>query len=105
MPAHLQGKTDVFFRIDAFRLQYAIDTSRNGIVRRLIVLCQGDCGAVAFQHGHICVTAILDTTVGVVDEFCEALSSTHLYRLGYRHLRGLHADGSLQEGRIRSKNI
>ena len=83
-------------RIDAFCLQYAIDTFCNGIVRRLVVLCHGDCNAVAFQHAHICVTAILDTTVGVMDEACEALSSTHLYRLVYGHLQNLLADGCLQ---------
>ena len=86
----------LFPRIDAFCLQYAIDTFCNGIVRRLVVLCHGDCNAVAFQHAHICVTAILDTTVGVVDEACEALSSTHLYRLVYGHLQDLLADGCLQ---------
>ena len=89
----------LFPRIDAFRLQYAIDTLCNGIVRRLIVLCHGDCNAVAFQHGHIRVTAILDTTVGMVNEFCEALSSAHLCRLVYGHLQSLHADGSLQSVR------
>ena len=86
----------LFPRIDAFCLQYAIDTLCNGIVSRLIVLCHGDCNAVAFQHGHICVTAILDTTVGMVDEFCETLSSTRLYRQVYGHLQSLHTDGCLQ---------
>ena len=66
-PCIFKGRR-LFPRIDALCLQYAIYTLCNGIVRRLIVLCHGDCNAVAFQHGHICITAILDTTIGMVDE-------------------------------------
>ncbi len=54
--------------IEPFLLDDAVDALGYGIVRRTVVFRHTDVGAQAAQTGHILVAAVLNATVGVVDE-------------------------------------
>ena len=92
----LLKRWQLFPWIDTFRLQYAVETLSNGIVCWLVIFGHRDCDTMAFQHVNVCVTTILYSTVGMVDNSCEIIASTYGYGLFYGHLQGLDADSCSQ---------
>ena len=87
---------ELLLAVDTFHLYYTVGALCDGIVRRLVVLAHGDGNLVRLEHGHVCVAAVLHTTVGMVDQSLECLAARHRHSLVCGHLQCLDADGSLE---------
>lgn len=82
--------------VDTFNLYNSVGPLGYDVVRRVIVLCHADGDVMSLQHGHIIVTAILHTTVGVMDQSIKASASFHGNGLTDCLFQSLHGDGGTQ---------
>ena len=84
--------TERLSRIYFLRFDNAVDTFRHGIVRRFVVFGHADADMVFLEYGHIIVTAVLHSTVGVMYQFVQRYSTS----LSNSHLKRLYTNGCTQ---------
>ncbi len=77
-------RLEALLPVDHLRLEYTVDTLRNGVVRGLVVLRHAGPDAVRLQFVRIGIAAVLHASVRVVDES---------FQLVCRGLRDGHAEG------------
>lgn len=89
-PVHVAKQS---LTVDTRCLNDAVDPSRHGIVRRLMVFRNADGDVMLPEHLHIDITAVLYAAVGMVDQSLQACAVLHRHGLADGLLQSLHGDG------------